>query len=147
MPLLLSPHLYDAVWVQSVHFDVDYYLITAIIATESAFDPLAIGDSGQSYGLMQLHLRGAGHGQLPTDLLDLDRNLELGVAYLRECLDAYPEDRFRAIAAFNRGIAGARSLDEPERDSYVRKVLEHQQWHRTSGIERRVHTEIHITLA
>lgn len=136
MPLMLSPHLYDAIWAQAAHYQVDYYLITAIISAESSFDPTAIGDSGHSYGLMQLHDRGAGHGYPASELLQLDRNLEIGVAYLRQCINAYPGELPRAVLAYNRGIAGARNFGDPEEDTYVAKVLDLAKEYRRIGIQR-----------
>ncbi len=136
MPLLLVPALYNGIWVQSVHFDIDYYLITAIISAESSFNPLAIGDNGDSYGLMQLYLGGAGYGHLPSQLLEIDYNLEVGVAYLRQCIDAYPDELPRAVAAYNRGIDGASWLDSPEADAYVDKVLDWAEYFRQIGIKR-----------
>ena len=137
MPLYLHPHLYDAIWVQAKHFSVAYELIAALINQESGFNPLAIGDNMRSFGLMQLNLDGAGHGHDPQRLLEIDYNLETGVAYLRRCMDAYPEELPRAIAAYNRGIAGASTLLDPISDPYVASVLSHYALYQDRGIERR----------
>ena len=135
-PLYLHPHLYDAIWIQAKEYSVDYYLIAAIISQESGFNPLAIGDNMRSFGLMQLNLDGAGHGHDPSRLLEMDYNLETGVAYLRRCLDAYPDDPPRAIAAYNRGITGARPPFDPLTDPYVRSVLSTHALYQGRGIER-----------
>ena len=136
VPLFLHPHLYDAIWVQAEHYDVDFYLVAAIIRVESAWNPHAIGDYFRSYGLMQLNIDGAGHGHLPSRLLEVDYNLEVGVAYLRRCLDAYPDDLPRAIAAYNRGVAGAAPPFDPATNGYVVAVLESADHYRDTGVHR-----------
>ena len=136
MPLLLHPHLYDAIWVQAEHYDVDFYLIAGFLRFESNFNPLAIGDNGRSFGAMQLYLEGAGSGHDPQRLLEIDYNLEVGVAYLRRCLDAYPDDLPRAIAAYNRGIAGAAPPFDPATNGYVTAVLEYAAHYREVGVLR-----------
>lgn len=123
MPLLLQAHLYDAIQVQHDAYAIDYYLLAAVCFQESGFNPLAIGDNGRSYGLMQLNLDGAGAGHSPSQLLEIDYNLEVGAAYLRRCLDAYPIDLQRAVAAYNRGIAGAAPPFDPSTNPYTQNVL------------------------
>jgi soluble lytic murein transglycosylase-like protein len=135
--LYLPPHIYDAIWVQSEHYRVDYYLIAAILEQESGFDPLAIGDGGTSFGLGQVNIHGAGYGESPHSLLDIDHNLEVAVAYLRRCIDAYPDDGPRAIAAYNRGITGAAPPFDPSADPYVKNVLRLRELNVTGGVFRR----------
>ncbi len=137
-PLCLHPHLYDAVWVQARQYDIDYELVAAIINQESGFNPLAFGDQFGSYGLGQLNLDGAGAGHSPSRLLEVDYNLEVAVAYLRNCLDAYPDELARAIAAYNRGISGAAQLADPGSDPYVLSVLAQYHHYLAIGIERRI---------
>lgn len=125
MPLILPPHTYDAIWVQAEHFKVEFHLIAAICAVESTFRRNAVGDSHKSFGIMQVHVDYAGAGHHPEELLDLDRNLEIGVEYLRNCLLAFPGDRRRGVAAYNCGITGARRDGwEVVAGVYADKVLE-----------------------
>lgn len=89
---------------------VDLHLLAAIVAQESGFRPLAIGDldCGVALGLGQQNLRGAGadwRGD-PSALLDPLTNARASAAYLHACLGAYPGEVDRAIAAYNAGIGG-----------------------------------------
>lgn len=92
---------------------LDPALVAAIVEVESGGDDKALGDpnrdgSPYSFGLMQLHIKGAGFGHRPRLLLNPRYNLEVGCAYLRLCLDAFPESEGLGISAYNQGIAGAR---------------------------------------
>lgn len=78
---------YDAL-VQSAAatYGVDFALIKAVIALESAFDPKAVGDDGSSLGLMQVQVPTAqdmlGSWVLAGDLKDPGTNISAGAKYL-----------------------------------------------------------------
>jgi hypothetical protein len=57
----------------------DPNILRSIIQAESNWNPNAVGDKGMSYGLLQNHLKGRGSGHKPSDLLDPDYNLRLGM--------------------------------------------------------------------
>lgn len=85
--------------------DVSRSSILAIGIQESGLDPWVIGDQGNSFGLMQLHVRGAGQGYTGAQLLWLPFNIELGCQYYARCVAA-TTTREDAISAYNQGIAG-----------------------------------------
>ncbi len=119
---------------------VDPALVVAMVEVESGFDPAAVGDGGMSYGLMQLHLEGAGAGYTPEWLLDVSNNLELGTAFLRACVDRFPSLNY-AVSAYNQGIAGAEQRGIINQ-GYVNQVLQGQK--RWSQRMREVLTLAHI---
>jgi soluble lytic murein transglycosylase len=92
--------------------DLDPYLILALIRQESLFDPSARSPAF-ALGLMQLlpstAARVAGrHGmRAPSNekLFDPEVNLNLGTRYLKDLLQRYSNNWFKAIAAYNAGEA------------------------------------------
>jgi len=118
----------NAVEQASEYYGVDENLIYAIIQVESGFNPRAKGDYDkngvpQSYGLMQLNLKGAGAGYTPAELLDINTNVNIGTRYLKACLDAFPGDIRTGISAYNQGIGGAKNWGWTRNRSYVEAVL------------------------
>lgn len=98
--------------VQRYIFNVsDYYgiepvLVLAIIERESNYNEAAIGDGGESYGLMQVQARWhiARMDRLGVeDLLNPYQNITVGVDILAECIDRYDGDIGAALTAYNRG--------------------------------------------
>lgn len=92
-------------------YDLDKYLVFAVIKTESKFDQYAVSKAG-AYGLMQLQAETAGdcarklkmEVNLPDDLYIPDINIHLGTYYLSWLLDKYDGNIQLAIAAYNGGI-------------------------------------------
>ena len=92
--------------------DLDPYLILALIRQESLFDPQARSPA-TALGLMQLLPSTASRvaKQIgispPTNeqLFQPDINLVLGTQYLKDLLQRYSNDWFKAIAAYNAGEA------------------------------------------
>jgi len=103
-------------------FDVDPALITAIIHTESKFNPYARSDT-PAYGLMQLvphtggkeayrHVSGRNLKPTPQYLYEPDNNIKLGAAYYSILKEKYMgsildmnSQRYCAVAAYNAGVA------------------------------------------
>ncbi|MDH4179444.1 MAG: lytic transglycosylase domain-containing protein [Armatimonadota bacterium] len=84
----------------STKYGVDPYLVVAVIAAESRFNPNARSYKG-AMGLGQLMpATAAAHG---VDAYDPVANLEVAIRILRRNLDKYNEDWYKALAAYNAG--------------------------------------------
>jgi len=116
--------LYFLILRNSYQYDLKPELVMAVIWSESSFRPGAVGNSGLSFGLMQLHLHGAGHGHQPSELLDPATNLKIGCEYLRACLDAAKGVEADAVSAYNQGIAGWKSRGQMVNQGYVNRVMD-----------------------
>lgn len=94
-------------------------VVFAMIDQESDFDANAMGDSGNSYGLMQIQQR-YHKGRMEklgcTDLLDPYQNVQVGIDYLAELYDKYGDIEM-ALVAYNCGVAGAKE-NYFDRDQY-----------------------------
>lgn len=86
---------------------VDRKLLRAVIGQESDFRPCAISPTGAE-GLMQLMPATAAE-LAAGDTLDPRSNIEAGARYLKQLLDRYGGDVFRALSAYN---AGPRAVDD-----------------------------------
>ncbi len=115
--------------VQRYIFNVsDYYgiepaLIIAIIEKESSYDETAIGDGGESYGLMQIQPRWhtARMDRLGVeDLLNPYQNITVGVDILAGHIATYG-DIGAALTAYNRGSYNG-TVSE-----YAKSVLERKE--------------------
>ncbi|HSE89196.1 MAG TPA: transglycosylase SLT domain-containing protein [Candidatus Binatia bacterium] len=92
--------------------ELDPYLILALIRQESLFDPQARSPAA-ALGLMQLLPSTASRiakqiGVAPPSneqLFQPETNLVLGTQYLKDLLQRYSNDWFKAIAAYNAGEA------------------------------------------
>ncbi len=104
---------------------VDLAIIAGIVNQESSFDPEAVGDAGESFGLMQLHIRGAGSGLMLEELVDVATNLDLGTAYFKANLDTFGSVD-RALSAYNQGGAGL-ERNGIINQHYIDKVLEYAE--------------------
>lgn len=82
--------------------------VLAIIWSESSGKPDAVNPSDPSWGLMQVTMPIAyaygAHGQYtPTDLLDPDINLSIGIAFLRYLKQRYSSQFANWVIAYNAG--------------------------------------------
>jgi len=124
----IDPLILALIMLASRVFDVPAPLIAAIIDVESGFNFHAVGDHDeegvpQSYGLMMLHVKGAGVGY-PTDLLlNPAFNVFVGTDYLKTCLDAHPNFPKLAISSYKQGPWGAAQRGYEATRSYVDNVL------------------------
>lgn len=100
---------------------IDPYIVLAMIWHESRWNADAVGDGGNSLGLMQVQPRWHS-GRMEKlgceDLLDPYDNVTVGIDYLAENLRRYDGDIAKALTAYNRGhYAG-------EITGYAKSVLE-----------------------
>ena len=84
-------------------YDLDYLLVTTIIAYESNFDQFAHSPTND-IGLMQIHLFDK---KELKKLKNARYNINKGCSILKNCLNRY-KDTLQALTAYNRGIAGAK---------------------------------------
>jgi soluble lytic murein transglycosylase-like protein len=116
----------------SRRYNVDPYLIKAVIKTESDFDCYALSEMG-AQGLMQL---------MPATARELNvrnpfnahENIDGGTRYLRSMLDIFDGNIPLSLAAYNAGPTLVKRLRKipriPETMNYVKKVLTHYKGYR-----------------
>lgn len=143
-------------------YDVDPYLVAAVVRTESGYDPNAVSHVG-AVGLMQLmpdtaawivELRTWKGGAHP-ELTDPDDNLALGTCYLAFLIEHFDGDRRAAVAAYNAGqgavagwvaaAGGGKLTLEDIRFSETRVFVERveQSWE----LYRRIHPDVFGSVA
>lgn len=111
----------DYIWGYAEEYQLDPFLVSAIIHTESRFRPEAVSHLG-AVGLMQLMpdtgLWIGGHLGLElaeSDLTEPETNILLGCWYMRYLLDQFDGDYTLAFAAYNGGIGNVRQwLNDPD---------------------------------
>jgi len=90
-------------------YNVDMPLVLAIIGQESNYDTSAIGDDGQSQGLMQIQQRWHSSRMERlnvTDLMNARQNVTVGVDLLAELISEEKGWEW-AVTAYNAGIEKA----------------------------------------
>ncbi|WP_196601670.1 LPD38 domain-containing protein [Pectinatus frisingensis] len=103
------PEVDQLVAQASAKYGVDPALIHKVIMQESGYDPDAVSNCG-AQGLMQLMPETAA-GLGVNDSFDMAQNIDGGVHYLRECLDATDGDVHQALARYNGGPGYMNSAD------------------------------------
>lgn len=85
---------------------IDPAIVLAMIWCESRYNPEAVGDGGNSLGLMQIqpYWHSDRMERLDcNDLLDPYQNVVVGIDYLAECVERYDGDVAKALVAYNQG--------------------------------------------
>lgn len=114
---------------------VDYALLRAVVATESAFNTKAVSPKG-AVGLMQIMPATAQRygvwsepgAPIASKLTDPALNIQTGTQYLADLLRLYGGETELALAAYNAGEAavlraGKRIPNFRETQHYVKKVM------------------------
>lgn len=118
-------------------YNLDPSLIRSVIEHESNFKVEALGDSGKSFGLMQIQKRWhlARMERLGvTDLMDPYSNILVGVDYLAELINTQ-KDLDLALMVYNMGPNKASSLYNAGKISrYATSIQERARVLRTGGI-------------
>ncbi len=115
--------------------NLDTHLLTALVATESGFNPEAVSNKG-ALGLMQLMPDTASRYGVALDAVDATRrrlfdpalNVSTGARHLRDLLNQFDGRLDLALAAYNAGAgavqrAGNQVPAYRETQNYVRTVL------------------------
>lgn len=128
--------LYDRyIWDIGNRYNIDPYLIKAVIRTESAFNTRAVSSKG-AQGLMQLMPATARELRVHNPF-DPKQNIDGGTRYLRQMLRTFNGDLMLALAAYNAGpgrVIRARGIPRiPETIKYVVKVLKNYKNYRQAG--------------
>jgi len=119
----------EVINMASRQFNVDPYLVKAIIKAESSFDPHAISESG-AQGLMQL-MPDTARDMKVSNPFDPLENIHGGTKYLSLLLKRFDRNTRLAVAAYN---AGPSSVDNcrgippnPRTRSFVERVMAYYQ--------------------
>ncbi len=83
---------------------LDWKLLRAFAKVESDLTPSAIGDQGNSIGLMQLqHWHWEANGLSREDMFDPDKNIQVGSGFIADLMGKYAGDVDSVIQAYNLG--------------------------------------------
>ena len=119
-------------------YQVDPALIKAIIMMESAYNPKAVSKQGAK-GLMQLMPKTA-RALGVKDAFNPAHNINGGVKYLRQLLDAFDENITLALAAYNAGSSRVKRYGgiPPIKATrhYVKKVFAYYQHYKAQMAEQ-----------
>ena len=91
-------------------YGIDPAIVFAVIDKESDYRAEVVGDSGQSYGLMQIKEKWHRERMEKlgvTDLRNPYENVMVGIDYLAELLERYDGNMNMALMAYNAGPGGA----------------------------------------
>lgn len=121
----------SAVEKASNKYNVDKYLINAVIKQESSFDIKSTSTAG-AMGLMQLMPATAKELGV-TNAYDVRQNVDGGTKYLRGLLDMYGNSKELALSAYNAGSGTLNSKGVKDKNDinklsyetrdYVKKVM------------------------
>jgi soluble lytic murein transglycosylase len=126
-----------AILEESIKYNIDPVFVASIIKTESGFNPLAKGTSGE-IGLMQLmpktgeyiakkikmkKMNGA------KTLRDPVKNIKIGVAYLNYLRQRFDNQAYKYVPAYNMGPGNVmKSINRKERPKiYSSKVIKYYE--------------------
>lgn len=102
----LSEDLQIHIFESCEEYNIDPAIIVAMACKESTYNASAIGDNGDSFGLLQIQPYWH-YGRMVslgcTDLLDPFQNVTVGVDFLCEQLNRYGGDMGKALTAYNQG--------------------------------------------
>jgi soluble lytic murein transglycosylase-like protein len=124
----ISRGLARAIVVQARAQGIDPELAFGLVATESRFDPRAVGRRGER-GLLQLQLataRAYDRHVTPEELFLPETNLRLGLLHLKREVEHFDHDWTLGLLAYNMGrgrLTRALEQGRPPRTEYATLVL------------------------
>ncbi len=97
---IIAKRILAAVYENSLQYDLSPELILSVMKVESEFNPKAYSNAG-AIGLMQvMPVTGIYVGRSlglwissEDDLFDIEKNIQIGVAFLKECIERLGEER------------------------------------------------------
>lgn len=97
---IITKRILSAIYENSLQYDLSPELILAVIKVESEFNPRAYSDAG-AIGLMQvMPITGRYVGRSlglwidgTGDLYNIEKNIQIGVVFLKECIERLGEQR------------------------------------------------------
>lgn len=101
----ITPELANKIYESSARYDIEPDVAFGLVKVESRFRERAVSHVG-ARGLAQVMPRTAQWLDPTVDTRDLfnpEVNLDLGFRYLRQMIDKYDGDVFKALTAYNRG--------------------------------------------
>ena len=108
----LDESLQDHIFAECARYDVDPAVVVAMIQRESGFRESVVGDSGRSFGLMQIQKKWHS-GRMEKlgcdDLLDPYQNVTVGIDFLAELIGSGKGVEW-ALMAYNGGPGYANRL-------------------------------------
>lgn len=123
---LLFPKKYEAIVNKAGKtYNVDPYLILAVIKQESSFNEDAISKS-RAKGLMQILDKTADEtvkdinsiSNKDYDIYDVYTNINIGTKYLSNLIEQYDGNIYIALTAYNAGMGNISSWFDFENESY-----------------------------
>lgn len=135
----------DLVWKYGQDFNLDPYLVLAIIKAESSFNPNAESHKGAK-GLMQLTDRTAlwGAEQLGLEDFNLSQvfnpetNIRIGCWYLNNLMNEFNGDVLLVLAAYNGGSGNVSKWLKDKNLNPTGKKLEHIPFKETDQYIKKV---------
>ena len=119
----LDPEIQEYVYEQCVYYNIDYFLVMALIQHESEFISDVVSGTGD-YGLMQINTCNHKDG---VDYLDPYQNIQEGMMLLDALFMTY-NDPALVLMAYNMGEKGASRLWDQGiyTSNYVNEIFEIQ---------------------
>ena len=120
----LTDYQQEVIQTAAIENCVPYEIVLGVMHAESGFNPEAVGDSGNSLGIMQIQPKWHEWRLAETggdDWFDTIDNAMVGIHILSEKLQKYGRVE-KALVVYNMGDNGARGI---ESTAYSRKVLEY----------------------